>query len=89
MHNGQMFSTRDNDHDKHLRGSCANGFHGAWWYGNCHISNLNGRYYSKQTAKTLATPDGIIWMSWKGLLESLKGSSMKLRHISVKNTVKG
>ncbi|XP_077510958.1 ficolin-1-like isoform X2 [Amblyomma americanum] len=40
-HSGNMFSTlgRDNDVDD---GSCAIKFQGAWWYYNCHISNLNG-----------------------------------------------
>jgi syndecan 4 len=42
-HNGQQFSTFDQDNDWQ-RSSCAVDKHGAWWYKYCHNSNLNGKY---------------------------------------------
>ena len=40
-HNGQPFSTFDQDNDD--RGTdCAVTYKGAWWYVGCHDSNLNG-----------------------------------------------
>ena len=43
VHNGMQLSTKDRDHDK-SSGQCAVSYHGAWWYNNCHVSNLNGKY---------------------------------------------
>ena len=42
-HNGRSFSTRDRDNDAWNR-NCAKVYGGAWWYGACHYSNLNGKY---------------------------------------------
>ena len=44
-YNGHKFSTRDQDNDADSR-NCAQAFKGAWQYGNCHYSNLNGRAHS-------------------------------------------
>ena len=54
-HNGRKFSTKDRDNDI-SSGNCAV-FSGAWWYGGCHISNLNGLYLNKYNAR------GVIWHS--------------------------
>ncbi|RUS72645.1 hypothetical protein EGW08_019583 [Elysia chlorotica] len=43
-HNGFQFSTIDRDNDVHETASCAAVYHGAWWYGACHSSNLNGEW---------------------------------------------
>ena len=43
MHNGMKFSTKDVDNDAYS-GSCAQIYHGAWWFEECHYSNLNGEY---------------------------------------------
>ena len=44
-HVGKMFSTYDQDNDFWAGGNFAmpQG-RGAWWYGFCHHSNLNGEY---------------------------------------------
>ncbi|XP_060062521.1 fibrinogen-like protein A [Ylistrum balloti] len=55
--NGADFSTYDRDNDKSSH-RCAQKFHGAWWYKNCGISNLNGRYQ-------LDSGDDISAMTWK------------------------
>ena len=42
-HNNRDFSTFDQDNDE-SGANCAVSYKGAWWYGACHQSNLNGPY---------------------------------------------
>ncbi|XP_077981480.1 ficolin-2-like [Glandiceps talaboti] len=75
-HNGRFFSTKDRDNDEKGRDpSCAWKYTGAWWYSNCHHSNLNGQYLPGQS-----TFKGIRWYTWK-VSESLKGVEMKIRPV--------
>ncbi|XP_016817531.3 ficolin-2 isoform X1 [Pan troglodytes] len=75
FHNNQSFSTKDQDNDLNT-GNCAVMFQGAWWYKNCHMSNLNGRYL-RGTHGSFA--NGINWKSGKGYNYSYKVSEMKVR----------
>merc|ERR1739838_624047 len=72
----QKFSTKDKDQDTHASYSCSVRYFGAWWYGACHASNLNGKYLSGTTTE-FAT--GMVWKPWKGYHYSLKTAEMKIR----------
>ncbi|KAJ3605358.1 hypothetical protein NHX12_027405 [Muraenolepis orangiensis] len=74
-HNGMKFTTKDQDNDQ-SENNCASFYHGAWWYRNCHTSNLNGQYLRGQHT---SYADGIEWSSWTGWQYSLKYSEMKMR----------
>ena len=71
-HNGMKFSTFDSDNDLNS-GNCAIGNFGAWWYNNCHWSNLNGKYYD--FAKFGAPATGV----WHQHEYSMKSVEMKMR----------
>ncbi|XP_072422055.1 fibrinogen C domain-containing protein 1-like isoform X1 [Chiloscyllium punctatum] len=74
-HNGMRFTTKDQDND-HSENNCATFYHGAWWYHNCHTSNLNGQYLK---GHHISYADGIEWSSWTGWQYSLKFIEMKIR----------
>ena len=77
IHNGREFTTRDRDNDRHGGGvNCAVAYQGAWWYDNCHNSNLNGLYLSGANHNR-----GIRWRLFNTAVDaySLKWSEMKLR----------
>ncbi|XP_078605260.1 microfibril-associated glycoprotein 4-like [Branchiostoma floridae x Branchiostoma japonicum] len=75
-HTGRPFSTKDRDYDS-SSDSCAQRYKGAWWYGSCHMSNLNGLYH----AGSHTSADGVNWVAWKGYY-SLKHTEMKIRPIA-------
>ena len=71
-HNGGKFSTKDQDNDM-ASINCASDkeIKGAWWYGDCRKSNLNGVYRN-------GADDGT--MVW-GAIRPVKRSEMKIRPI--------
>ena len=72
-HNGMKFSTKDSDNDQH-GGNCAITHQGAWWYKNCHGSNLNGVYINDGSSMD---HHGLIWSHWK--YNVMKFTEMKIR----------
>ncbi|KAL9974481.1 hypothetical protein ACROYT_G011517 [Oculina patagonica] len=77
-HRGQLFSTRDQDNDNWANNNCASNRHGAWWYDNCHRSNLNGIYRHNNPSPSSAC---VMWYYWKGFYDSLKRTEMKIRPV--------
>lgn len=77
-HNEQKFSTKDRDNDSGVGRNCAVTFSGAWWYSNCHSSNLNGLYLNGNHS---SYANGVNWSNWKGAYYSLKTTEMKVRRI--------
>jgi len=73
-HRGQAFTTKDRDNDQSGHRQCALSYKGAWWYNNCHYSNLNGLYLQGKD-----DPKGMCWYYWKKNYYSLKRSEMKIR----------
>ncbi|KAM5298553.1 ficolin-2 [Ctenodactylus gundi] len=76
-HNHQFVSTKDRDHDQ-SSASCAQHHRAAWWFSDCHTSNLNGLCL-RGAHESFA--DGINGKSGKGYNYSYKVSEMKLRPI--------
>jgi len=72
-HNNMAFSTKDGDNDRYSSGNCAVRYTGAWWYNNCHNSNLNGKYLGNKRDSR-----GARWSAFSWSL-SLKFTEMKLR----------
>uniref|UniRef100_A0A8C3SB39 Tenascin N n=1 Tax=Chelydra serpentina TaxID=8475 RepID=A0A8C3SB39_CHESE len=77
-HNGWKFTTWDRDNDVALS-NCARSHHGAWWYKNCHLANLNGKYGETKHS------EGVNWAPWKGHLFSIPYTEMKIRPQSSSN----
>ena len=73
---GSRFSTKDNDNDLDLGGSCVLRHKGNWWYNLCHESNLNGRYLRGPFS---SNADGVVWKTFKGFSYSLKRAEMKVK----------
>jgi len=77
-HSGRPFSTYDRDNDAWAN-NCASYFHGAWWYGACHHSNLNGKYYGYPGKHPNNYADGADWLTFRGHFESAKKVQMKFK----------
>ncbi|KAL4227124.1 hypothetical protein ACF0H5_015097 [Mactra antiquata] len=73
-HNGYKFTTYDRDNDVY-GGNCAKRYHGAWWYVNCHRTNLNGDYGNN------AFGMGLNWKTWKGHYVSVTTSKMMIKNV--------
>ncbi|XP_029474698.1 tenascin-R [Rhinatrema bivittatum] len=71
-HQGRPFSTKDRDNDVAVT-NCASSYQGAWWFKNCHRTNLNGKYGESRHSQ------GINWYHWKGHEFSIPFVEMKMR----------
>ena len=69
------FTTKDRDSD-HSENNCAAFYRGAWWYRNCHTSNLNGQYLRGAHA---SYADGVEWSSWTRSEERHVGKECRSR----------
>ena len=82
IHNGMPFTTIDKDNDESLQ-NCAENSKGAWWYNNCHTSNLNGLNYGAGASTVDGWEDGtgIGWRSFSVgyAVGSLKSNMMAIR----------
>ncbi|XP_043354459.1 ficolin-2-like [Dermochelys coriacea] len=76
-HNNMLFSTKDRQQDPGSN-ACATTYKGAWWYGSCHSSNLNGMYWLGAHS---SFADGVNWQAGKGYNYSYKRSEMKFRPV--------
>ena len=74
-HNGQKFSTKDNDNDSYGT-NCATSFKGAWWYNSCHHANLNGLYLNGTYTENAV---GMEWITWKKRHYSFMKTTMMMR----------
>ena len=72
-HNGQQFSTIDNDNDP-WGSNCAYVHQGGWWYNACYCANLNGPHVIPPNPDTHA---GLIW--YDGGYRAVSTSEMKVR----------
>ncbi|XP_073908905.1 ficolin-1 isoform X2 [Castor canadensis] len=77
-HGDMPFTTHDQDNDMNSEKNCASVFQGAWWYKNCHQSNLNGRYLPGSHE---SYANGINWLTGRGPNYSYKVSEMKIRSV--------
>ena len=75
-HNGYGFSTKDRENAPFTIINCAVYYKGAWWFKDCHKSDLNGKYLG---GPHTTVADGVNWDAWKGFSYSLKKTVMKLR----------
>ncbi|XP_067331571.1 tenascin-N isoform X2 [Channa argus] len=71
-HQGRPWTTVDSDNDIAL-GNCALNHRGAWWYKNCHLANLNGKWGDSRHSM------GVNWQPWKGHMTSLDFTEIKIR----------
>uniref|UniRef100_A0A8C2B8M6 Fibrinogen C-terminal domain-containing protein n=1 Tax=Cyprinus carpio TaxID=7962 RepID=A0A8C2B8M6_CYPCA len=79
FHNGQKFTTFDNDQDEDGK-NCAKKHLGGFWYKDCLGTNPNGIYLWGED--DIIGIIGNVWKSWKGFTVGMKSISMKIKRVS-------
>ncbi|KAG8141917.1 putative Ficolin 3 protein, partial [Naja naja] len=74
-HNHMPFSTQERKPDTQ-KFNCAETYKGAWWYNDCHDSNLNRKYW---LGDHQSFADGINWRTERGYHCSYKHTEMKIK----------
>lgn len=74
-HDGELFSTPDEDNDSSIQ-HCADLFNSGWWFKSCFDSNLNGFYHFTGEH---TTQDGIIWDTFLPRTKSMQTTVMAIR----------
>ena len=77
-HNGQKFSSYDQDNDVHSSVFCSRYCRGGWWYSTCGSAYLNGEYRLYSVPKP-GDERGVLWRTYKGMDYSMKFVEMKVR----------
>ena len=76
LHSGVRFSTWDREHDQ-AEYNCAEGWNGAWWFGDCFKSHLNGKY--QFAGGPFPKDRGPVWWSFNDK-KAVKFAEMKIRY---------
>ena len=77
-HNGQVFSTYDNDNDASSRENCPFVHQGGWWYNSCYRANLNGPHTLPSTPGISTTYARLIWNDGS-TFRDVTSAEMKIR----------
>ena len=77
LHNGQQFSTYNNDNDRYSE-SCSFKYQGGWWYNSCYTANLNGPHTLPSTPGISEEHARLIWYDGT-VYHDLSSADMKIR----------
>eukprot|EP00795_Rhopilema_esculentum_P014493 gene14493-5555_t len=85
VHNDQMFSTKDRDHDKSVEENCALVRTGGWWFNSCGMSNLNGLLFNSSnmlgcsSTYSSSIQQYAIWIGNTDCQKGIISTEMKIR----------
>lgn len=80
-HQDQAWTTVDKDNDVTMS-NCALNHHGAWWYKNCHLANINGKWGDTRHSVVSVSRHPAKWSMWI-LQRGFKKSIKKIRKLMI------